>query len=151
MLPLGLVSVEICLWGRQVFLPKVNHQGLLPLCEQVTEGLGVGREWPQPPGKRTPSMPVQPRTLNPNRSKLTGSPCHLESSVPTSHAPGPEHLLFREGRWEGDAGEDRPGPPQGETGGAVIQSRGGVQSWPCPPGVTVILQNRGPQPLGSNA
>ena len=77
MLPLGLVSVEICLWGRQVFLPKVNHQGSLPLCEQVTEGLGVGREWPQPPGKPTYSMPVQPRTLNPRQkqaNRVTLSP-----------------------------------------------------------------------------
>lgn len=122
MLPLGLVSVEICLWGRQVFLPKVNHQGSLPLCE-VTQGHGVGREWPPSPGKLTRSMPVQPCTLNPGQKqtdRVTSSPGIKHA---TSQAPGPGHLLVRKGRWEGEA-EDSPGPPQGETGGAVAQSKG---------------------------
>ena len=80
MLPLGLVSVEICLWGRQVFLPKVSRQGCVPLCE-VTQGHGVGREWPQAPGKPTRSMPVSPAHATQDRSRLTGSPRHREPSL----------------------------------------------------------------------
>lgn len=152
MLPLGLVSVEICLWGRQVFLPKVNHQGSLLLCEEFTEGLGVGQEWPQPPGKLTHSMPVQPCTLNPRQkqtNRVTLSPGIKRASFAclwskTLAFPGGK---MGRGRWR----RLRPGPPQSETGGAVIQSKG----W----GAVLAMSTRchshsieqGPQPSGPNA
>lgn len=93
MLPLGLVSVEICLWGRQVFLPKVSRRGCVPLCE-VTQGHGVGRDWPQPPGKPTRSMPVNPARATQDRSRLKG---HLVTGnrACSCQAPGAERLPLR--------------------------------------------------------
>lgn len=104
-LPLGLVSMEICLWGREVYLPEVNHKGPLPRCEEVPKGRGAGREWPLLLWEaNTPrACPILRlrwgdgfENSTQDRSKLTGSPCHPESRMPTAHAPGPESLLF----WE---------------------------------------------------